>query len=156
MKNLLVKRILIFLFILLFLGGLFYFGYIQLTKEPKLYFIIENMDILEKPSDTIIHNYDEYKKLVDKYNVDIFLTPDNFKNNYYVASFQEYDSCKEKERMVEKVEINDDIKITYKINNKCGWCKEKVLLYLVKIEKVTSDLPVTYDYIYKNKLECEL
>ena len=58
MKNPLVKRILIFLFILLFLGGLFYFGYIQLTKEPKLYFIIENMDILEKPSDIIIHNYD--------------------------------------------------------------------------------------------------
>jgi len=48
----------------------------------------------------------------------------------------------------------DTIKITYKIHNKCGWCKKHLALHLIKIDKLKEEKLITYDYTYAKKLNC--
>lgn len=105
--------------------------------------------------DVVLRNYYDYLSLVEKYGIDENLTIENFEKNHYIASFQEYDPCGEsKMKDVESVDIGEDIHITFKINNKCGWCKSHIALHLIKIDKVANNKAITYDYIYAKELNC--
>ncbi|MBE6148552.1 MAG: hypothetical protein E7167_03565 [Firmicutes bacterium] len=110
---------------------------------------------LSNYKDFVLKNYYDYLDLVKKYNINEDLTIENFANNYYVVSFQEYDTCAESRiKDVEKVEIGDTINIMFKVYNKCGWCQKHIALHLIKIDKFSGNKEITYDYSYNKKLDC--
>lgn len=106
-------------------------------------------------SDKILKTYNEYSELVKKYNLTIELSETNFKDNYYIASFVEYDSCAEsKLKEVESVNISDTIHITYKVFNKCGWCRPHIALHLIKVDRFNEEKQITYEYSYQKTVDC--
>lgn len=117
-------------------------------------------DLGEKSSltgykDLILKNFDEYLELVKKYDIEQNLTVENFQDNNYIASFQEYDECSEsKFKEVLDIKYEDSIKVTFKIYNKCGWCKTHVALHLIKIDSILKETDITYDYVYAKELNC--
>lgn len=47
------------------------------------------------------------------------------------------------------------VNIKFKVFNKCGWCKSKMILYLIKIDKITDPtVPINYSYTYNKELDC--
>ena len=105
--------------------------------------------------DHVIKNYYDYVELTKKYGIDESLTIENFENNYYVASFQEYDPCAEAKMMdVQNVSIGENIEIEFLVHNKCGWCKKHIALHLIKIDKISGNKEITYNYNYAKKLNC--
>ena len=105
--------------------------------------------------DAIVDNYNEYLIIVKKYNIEKNLNINHFEKYDYILSFQEYDPCGEsKFKEIDNIEIKDTIKITYKIHNKCGWCKKHLALHLIKIDKLKEEKLITYDYTYAKKLNC--
>ena len=106
--------------------------------------------------DYILKSYEDYLSLVKKYEINQDLTAENFVKNYYVVSFQEYDPCGEsKMKEIKNIEINEVINITFKVNNKCGWCKKHLALHLIKIDQIPDDKKINYSYTYaKKSLQC--
>ena len=106
--------------------------------------------------DTFLKNFSDYENLVKKYNIKKDLTNSNFTNSYYLASFQDYDSCSEsKYKLVSSVKLEDTLNITYEVFNKCGWCKKHIILYLIEINKYEGEDPViNYSYNYQNEINC--
>lgn len=128
---------------------------IIIKSMSSLSYDLGEKSTLSSYEDFVIRNYYDYLDLVKKYNLEEDLTIENFSNNHYVASFQEYDPCAESKMMdVEDIEIEDKITITFKINNKCGWCKKHIALYLIKVDKLQENKEIIYNYTYAKELDC--
>ena len=108
---------------------------------------------IEYYEDRILTSYEEYRVLLSEYNLAPSLEDEDFDNNYYLASFQEYDSCSEKKpKSVKSIDTTGEkIKVTFKIYNKCGFCTKHLMLHLIKMEKVDVEKPIEYDYIFASK-----
>ena len=154
-RNPLIKRILILLFITVFVVVILFFAIkIILDSTGNLaYDLGETINV--NYQDKIIKNFNEYQDLVQTYQIAEDLTENDFKQNYYLASFQDYDKCAEKKMKTVTVAQNaDSIDITYKIYNKCGLCKKHTALHLIKIDPVSEEIRINYNYEYENELNC--
>lgn len=154
-RNPLIKRILILLFITIFAAVILFFAIkIILDSTNNLaYDLGENTNI--NYQDKILKNFNEYQELVRTYQITEDLTENDFKQNYYLASFQDYDTCAEKKmKTVTLTQNTDSIDITYKIYNKCGLCKKHTALHLIKIEPVNEEVRINYNYEYESELNC--
>ena len=153
-RSSLTNRILIILLFLVCGSLILFFSFKLINKSySNLAYEIGSYSLEYK--DYILKNYEEYLDLTKLYKIDVELTNENFINNYYLVSFQEYDSCAEKKfKEVEKIEIDKNINITFRVFNKCGWCKAKTALHLIKIDKIDSYEKIKYDYVYNDELQC--
>ena len=154
MKNTIAKRIMIFILCIIFAGAVIFIAFWALKNSNSLYYEMDNIDVY---SDTILYDYDDYKDFVKYYQIQDDLIKEDFKDNSYIASFQEYDKCSEnKVKKVEDIKISkNNINIKYKVFNKCGWCRSKMLVYLIKTDKLSEkNYEITYDYNYQKKLNC--
>ena len=151
-----VTKVVITIFVILISVALIIFCAGIIWKSiSRLSYDLGEKEKLSGYEDFIIKKYDDYVSLVEKYGIEQSLTIENFENNYYIASFQEYDPCGEsKMKEIESVNIAENIHITFKINNKCGWCKKHISLHLIKIDKITEDKKITYNYTFAKKLDC--
>ena len=106
--------------------------------------------------DTFLTSYEEYTSFINENGFASDLNENDFKNNYYLASIQEYDKCSEKKyKTVSNVRVEDErLKITLNVHNKCGFCKKKYVLYLVKLDKISLPINVQYEYLFENDLIC--
>lgn len=107
--------------------------------------------------DMYIKSYEEYLALVKKYNIKKDLTSTNFSSHYFIASFQDYDSCSEKKyKLVKSVKKeNGEYNVNFEVYNKCGWCKKNIVLYLIEVDRFSSDDPkINYNYTFVNDLNC--
>lgn len=157
-KNPLVVKIFIIVFVcIVSLILAYYVMKIIISSNSLSYDLGETVTTLDY-KDVVLTNYSEYEKLMKKYGVQKDLAANNFSTNYYLASFQDYDTCSEtKMKTVKSATVGDDIKIVYEIHNKCGWCKKHIALFLIKIDKYPyseSKKVITYDYEYENELDC--
>ena len=156
-KNPIIIKVLIIMAILLFVLVLIIFSYkmIKRNYNPNVYNLGEKSNVVYE-NDKLLINYNEYAELLDKYNLEKHLTSDDFSNNYYIASFQEYDSCAEsKYKDVGNIKIDDEnITIEFLIHNKCGMCKKNIILYIIKIDKIKEEKNILYEYNYLNNKMC--
>ena len=147
-----IKWLFIIIIIIVSILGLSY--YVLYNSYNNLTYDLGKKSDLNSYGDIIITNYSSYLKIMEIYNLNATLNEKDFNNNYYIASFQEYDSCSEtKFKKVEDITYSDSIKITYRIFNKCGWCAKHIVLHLIKINKVETT-KIEYDYIYNKSLNC--
>lgn len=154
-KNYFLRRILLIVFIVALIGVIGFIAYKKIMNSESLYYILEDNNLYK---DTIIKDYSDYIFFTDEYEIKKDLNEKDFKNNYYIASFQEYDSCQERKvRKIKDIDINDKITITYKLFNKCGWCKSRTMLFLIKIDKLEKDnYEIEYKYESDKKLNCNV
>ena len=155
-RNPMTTKILIIIFIVIVSVLLLWFCLSVILKSmSSLAYDIGEKQYSAKYEDFVLKNYYDYLKLVDQYNISEDLTIENFSNNYYVVSFQEYDSCAEsKMKDVKDVKINEKIDITFKIYNKCGWCKKHIAMHLIKVDKFSGNKEINYNYVYAKNLNC--
>ena len=161
MKNIVLRRILVIVFVVVAACALAFYCVLMVNKRKNT--LSENVfDLGVRESETtyddvILKSYDELMELSNKYNITSSLKKDDFDDNYYLASFVDYDSCGEKKfKTVEDISYSDVIQVTYRVYNKCGFCKNHVALHLLKIDKVYLDI-VEYTFIYDNEnLECQV
>lgn len=149
-RNPIIYRSLIIIISIIFVIGIIVFAVIKIKESNSLNYDIGERDLNKTYNDIIIKNYDEYKEVVNKYKIVNDLKPEDFTNNYYLVSFQEYDSCSERKRkQVGKTSVDDNtIEIEFKRYNKCGWCKSHIILYLIKIDKIKNVEGVKINYAY--------
>ena len=157
-KNPLVYRILITIICVIFAIGIAIFAYIKISKASTLSYDIGERDFNKTYKDIIIKDYDEYQELIEKYDLADDLKSTDFADNYYLASFQEYDSCSEtKRKKVGEVAINGNtIDIEFKKYNRCGWCKSHMIIYLIKIDKLedVQNVKINYTYTDDKQIKC--
>lgn len=156
-RNPIVVRITIIVLIAVLTIGILFFAAKNILESNALNYDIGEKEYNHKYPDTVLTSYEEYTSFIKDYDIAIDLKQTDFSNNYYVAVFQEYDSCSEaKRKQVENAEAsNASINIDFKIYNKCGWCKSHMILYLVKIDKIDDiDVPINYNYSYSKELDC--
>lgn len=155
MKNPLIKKILIIVGVsIISVLLIFYVLKLILNSNSLTYDLGENFN---NYSDVILKEYDDYEKFVKDYGIKKDLALTNFSTKYYVASFQDYDSCAEKQKKyVHSVNKEGNIlNISYDVYNSCGMCKKHTILYLIEIDKYTGNDPViNYSYNYVNNLSC--
>jgi len=153
-RNPIAVRVFTILFIFIFAVGLIYYSVkIILNGSALAYDLGEKLSL--DYEDKILKTYDDYLALIEKYGVKRDLSANNFSQNSYLASFQEYDACSESAyKTVKNVSVDNQISINFLVHNKCGWCKSHVLLYLVELDKIMEDLPINYSYEYEKELNC--
>ncbi len=129
---------------------------IKLSTGNAHHYIIEDSLLEEGYQDFIIRDYKEYNALAKKYEIPLDLVSEDFTIYDYLVSYQEYDPCKEIgfKKLISIEEENGRIVVTFKVNNKCGWCGNKIVLYLIAIPKDTDDLPIEYVYNYNKQKKC--
>lgn len=152
-KNPILKRVLIIIVCIILLCIVTFIVINKLLNQPSLTYVFDSIDSY---SDEVLDNYADYISFADKYDIENDLIEKDFENYSYIASFQEYDKCSErKAKKPETINISDSINITYRVYNKCGWCHAKIMLHLIKIDKINNpELPIKYDYIYDKTLDC--
>lgn len=86
----------------------------------------------------LFKSFDEYKKFMKNYNVNLNLEESNFDKYDYVLDFQMISKCtEEKDKDVSKIDIKESVMtITYKTYNKCNTCE------FDEIENVAYFIPV--------------
>lgn len=155
-RNPLVTKIVII--VLVVLASVLLIGFcvgIIFKSMSSLAYDIGEKSNLSDYEDFVLKNYYDYLNLVKKYNINEDLTIENFADNYYVVSFQEYDACAESRmKDVSHIEISDTINITFKVFNQCGWCKKHIALHLIKVDKFSGNKEITYNYEYDKELDC--
>ena len=150
-----IKGLIIGFVVLISIGLISFCGWIIFKSMNTMTYDLGEKSNLTDYEDFVIRNYYDYLDLVEKYGIEENLTIENFANNHYIASFQEYDPCGEsKMKDVENVVIDENIHVIFKINNKCGWCKKHIALHLIKIDKINENKKITYDYTFAKKLDC--
>ena len=153
-KNIILRKILTIIFVVLLVIGLAVFVYEVYKSDNVLaYDLGENQ---KREDDRFITSFEEYKNLINEFDVPMQLNENDFNNNYYIASFQDYDKCSEEGyKTIDKVNYTKDtIDITIRVHNKCGWCKNHIALHLIKIDKISLPKKVNYEYVYDKVLEC--
>ena len=155
-KNPIVIKVLITIIVISISSALIYLGIWTVMRSMNyLAYDIGEKDKLTGYKDYILKNYYDYLELVKLYDIEEELTVENFENNYYLVSYQEYDPCGEsKFKEVEKVEIGEKIKVSFIIHNSCGWCKKHIAMHLIKIDKVKDSPQIEYSYEYAKELDC--
>ena len=153
-KNPLVVKICAIILIIAFVISIIILCVNALLKRE----IITAYDLGEKSKidfyyeDKLLTSYEEYRLLLKEYNLAPSLEEKDFNDNYYLASFQEYDSCSEKKpKRAISVENGQTIKVTFKIYNKCGFCAKHIMLHLVKMDKIELDKQIEYEYVFASK-----
>ena len=150
-----VKIVIIFIVAIVTTGIILLSYHVLKNGTSSNIYNLGERDSSEKYEDAVLKTYEDYKKLMGKYHLDTSLKEKDFDNNSYVASFQEYDSCSEsKYKKVVKVAYDEGIIISFDVYNKCGLCKTKIVLYIIKIEKNPINDNINYIYNYRNKKEC--
>lgn len=156
-RNPIVVRIIILISIIALVVGIAIFAFIQIANSNALNYEIGDKKYGQKYQDKILTSYEEYQDFIKDYKIATDLKQTDFSNNYYVAVYQEYDSCSEAKRkqVISAEASNMSINIKFKVFNKCGWCKSKMILYLIKIDKITDPtVPINYSYTYNKELDC--
>ncbi len=157
-RNPIVYRILIIAFCVIFAIGVVIFAVVKINNSNALNYDIGERDMNKIYNDIIIRSYEEYKKVLENYEIASDLRPEDFDNNYYLVSFQEFDECSEaKRKQVGKVNVSDNvIEVEFKRYNKCGWCKSHMILYLIKIDKIkeVTDVRINYTYTDDRTVNC--
>lgn len=157
-KNPIVKRIIVIVLCILFAVGIVFFAATKLLNTNALNYDIGERDMDKIYNDIIVKNYTEYLDVVKNYNIATDLKNEDFDDNYYLISFQEYDKCSEtKHKKVNKVNSSDGvIEVEFERYNKCGWCKSHIILYLIKIDKIDNpqNVKINYKYIDDKVAKC--
>lgn len=155
-RNPLIVRILIGLFIAAIIVIL-----VVVTVNTMKNYTYLTYDVGEKNgiyNDAILLNFEDYKKIIDKYEIKQELNEASFATKSYIATFQEYDSCAEsKYKTIESVEMKEDntIQINFLYHNRCGMCKKHMVLYFIQIGKLSSnDYKLAYGYDLGNQVNC--
>ncbi|NMA51147.1 MAG: hypothetical protein GX951_04795 [Mollicutes bacterium] len=156
-RNPFYRKIFYTVIVILLLLVLTFFVIRKISVGNAPYYIIDDSLLEENYKDTILRNYNEYKSFSKKYKISLDLVPEDFNANDYLAVYQEYDPCKEKgvKKFISYEEKNGRMIITFKVNNKCGWCENKIVLYFIAIPKDTKDLPIKYVYKYNKQKICK-
>ena len=153
MRNPILKRLFIIFLIIMIMGAAAYFAFkVLLTNNTLYYYLDENVSL----NDKILTNFKEYQTYIKDFNINQDLNNNDFENNYYLATIQDFDKCSEyKVKGIDNVSvINNNITVHFIIYNKCGWCKSSKVLYLIKIDKVDPNININFDYAYNKTLEC--
>ena len=96
-QNSLTKKIIITIASVMITGILIFIGYRIINKNmANLAYDLGEKSKLNKYKDQILTSYEEYISFMDDLKLDKTLSKENFNQNYYLASFQEYDPCSEK------------------------------------------------------------
>lgn len=154
MRNSLVMKLLIIFAACI--GAVFLASYVVKIARNSNSLTYDLGSQLTSYKDTILKSYKEYEKLADSYGIKKDLASNNFSTHYYLASFQDYDSCAEsKYKFVKDVEeSNGELNITFEVYNKCGWCKKHIVLYLIEIDKSKENPTINYNYEFANEIDC--
>ena len=153
MRNPILRRLLVIFFIIIFVGVIVFLAIKTLINNNKLYYILDDDP---KMNDVILTNFNDYSNLVKKLKINLDLNKNDFSDNYYLATFQDFDKCSEsKVKGIENIIVDkNNLTVYFKIYNKCGWCRSSKVLYLIKIDKVDPNINVNFDYNYDKTLEC--
>lgn len=156
-RNPIVVRLMVIITVVVIMVVITIFAIKNILNSNALNYDIGEKEYNHRYPDTVLTSYKEYMDFIKDYKIAVDLKQTDFTNNYYVAVFQEYDSCSEAKRkqVVSADASNASINIKFKIYNKCGWCKSHMILYLVKIDKIDDvDVPINYSYTYNKELNC--
>ena len=108
-KNPILFRILIIIGVIASIIGIIVLIIVKLGNSNALNYDLGEKDSNKIYNDIIIKSYKEYEEVVKDYDIDSDLGPQDFEDNYYLVSFQEFDSCSEvKRKQVGNVEVNKD------------------------------------------------
>lgn len=155
-RNPFIKKILIIIIsVVLFSVALFFaIKIITRSYDNLTYDLGEKSD--KKYEDIILTSYYDYLEFADNLGIKKHLKENDFTSNYYLASFQDYDSCSEsKPKGINNIiRDNNDLNITFDVYNKCGFCKKHIMLHLIKIDNNQKDSNINYDYNYITVKEC--
>lgn len=154
-RNPLIKRILILILSLAIFAGILYLALRELNRsyDNLTYDLGVTNEIYD---DQVLTSFEEYKNLMEKYNLKVYLKEEHFKNNYYLASFQDYDKCSEgKEKDIKSIkEENNTLTITFNVHTNCGFCKTHKMLHLISIGMITKTDDIKYEYDYDETKDC--
>lgn len=106
----------------------------------------------------IIKSYDEYKQLLDKYEIQYDLSESDFNNYDYYAFVVENDDCSGKIVSVENAEIKDNtIEMLINYQASCGVCPVDYELYFVRFNKdeLKAEYKLNVEYQAINKKNCD-
>lgn len=112
----------------------------------------------EKFENKIIKSYEEYKKLLDTYEIQYDLTESDFSNYEYYAFVIENDDCNGTIVNVEDATIkNDTINLLVNYKASCGLCAPIYELYLVRFDKymLKDSYEAKIEFQAINDVECD-
>ena len=155
--NSLTSKILAIIFTIILIAVVIFVSVIVFNKDKNNnIFDLGNIDKNIEYRDRIINSYTDFVELLRSYNVTFEASESDFQTSSYLVLFQDYNPCSEsKPKTIENVDVGDNITITYKIYNSCGWCERHMVLYILKVSKVEDTKNIEYNYVFSNnQLDC--
>ena len=126
------------------------------VKDDKIYYKQGDVQKIYEDKNFLATSYNDYKNIVSLYGANDLLTEDDFKDNNYLILLLNIDECREKITDIKSLDNNNgDIKITFNIDIKCGYCAKSTKVFYIRVDKnLNTYNKVEFDYNYTKNKKC--